>query len=267
MNSDGRADPDDGPTSRRLVGSVARAIALLDALAESESGLGVNELARRIGVNASTASRLAATLQDAGLVERPVAGGPYRLGLRLVALSDRVLGQLDVRQRGRPLLIRLAQETGETATLSVPSGGQAVTVDFIPSGSSVVSMARLGRPSILHATAVGKVVLALDPHWALGHASGHAGLELVPYTDRTITDPRALASELQAVRERGYAEAIGEREADLGALAAPVFGRGGELQAILGLQGPVARLPAGTRRALRMPLLDACAELERLLGA
>ena len=53
------------------------------------------------------------------------------------------------------------------------------------------------------------------------------------------------------MRERGYAEAIGEREADLGALAAPVFGRGGELVAILGLQGPVARLPAGTRRALR----------------
>ncbi len=106
------------------MGSVARAIALLDALAESESGLGVNELARRIGVNASTASRLAATLEDAALVERSSAGGPYRLGLRLVALSDRVLGQLDVRQRARPLLTRLAHETGETATLSVPSGGR-----------------------------------------------------------------------------------------------------------------------------------------------
>jgi IclR family acetate operon transcriptional repressor len=101
------------------VGSVARAIAMLDALAESESGLGVNELARRIGVNASTASRLAATLEDAGLVERSSAGGPYRLGLRLVALADRVLGQLDVRQRARPLLARLASQTGETATLSV----------------------------------------------------------------------------------------------------------------------------------------------------
>ncbi len=167
--------------------SVARAIALLDALAQSESGLGVNELARRIGVNASTASRLAATLEDAGLVERDGDGGPYRLGLRLVALSDRVLGRLDVRQRARPLLGRLAAQTGETATLSVPSGGEAVTVDFVPSGSSVVSMAYLGRPSILHATAVGKVVLAFDRGW---QESGTGGLALPACTERTITSAR-----------------------------------------------------------------------------
>ena len=249
------------PGPRRPVGSVARAIAVLDALAESESGLGVNELARRIGVNASTASRLAATLEEAGLVERGPAGGPYRLGLRLVALADRVLGRLDVRQRARPLLERLVSETGETATLSIPSGGEAVTVDFVPSGSSVVSMARLGRPSVLHATAVGKIVLAF------GAGGGAAAAPLTGYTERTITDPSALEEEIRGVRERGCAEAIGEREADLGAMAAPVFGRGGELQAILGLQGPVARLPAATRRALRGPLIEAADELGRLLGA
>jgi IclR family acetate operon transcriptional repressor len=235
------------------VGSVARAIALLDALADSGDGLGVNELARRIGVNPSTASRLAATLQDAGLVERS-AGGPYRLGLRLVALSDRVLGQLDVRQRARPLLARLAETSGETATLSVPSGGEAITVDFVPSGSSVVSMARLGRPSILHATAVGKVVLAFG--------DVQPG-ELIAYTERTITSPHALAAELDAIRERGYAEAIGEREADLGAIAVPVRGRGAELTAVLGLQGPAARLPLSVRKTLRATLLEAAAELGR----
>jgi IclR family acetate operon transcriptional repressor len=240
------------------VGSVARAIELLNALADSEAGLGVNELARRIGVNPSTASRLAATLEAGGLVERS-EGGPYRLGLRLVALSDRVLGQLDVRQRARPLLARLAAQTGETTTLSVPSGDEPVTVDFVPSASSVVSLARLGRPSVLHATAVGKVVLAFGDRARPG--------ELTAYTQRTITAPDALASELDAIRSRGYAEAIGEREADLGAVAVPVFGRGAELVAVLGVQGPAARLPAGTRRALRPLLLQAAAELSGQLGA
>jgi IclR family acetate operon transcriptional repressor len=244
---------------RRSVGSVARAIALLDALAESDTELGVSELARRIGVNASTASRLLATLESSGLVERS-AGGPYRLGLRLVALSDRVLGQLDVRQLARPLLARLAQQTAETATLSVPSGGDPITVDFVPSGSSVVSMARIGRPSVLHATAAGKVALAF------GAAGGATAGPLVAYTAHTITDRSALAAELDAIRARGYAEAIGEREADLAAIAAPVFGRGGELAAILGVQGPASRLPAETRRALRAQLLEAAAELSGLLG-
>ncbi len=68
-----------GEAPRRAVGSVARATQLLDVLAASETPLGVNELARRIGVNASTASRLLATLQDAGLVMR-TDSGPYRLG-------------------------------------------------------------------------------------------------------------------------------------------------------------------------------------------
>ncbi len=243
---------------RRPVGSVARAVALLEALSDSDAGLGVNELARRIGVNASTASRLLSTLEAAGIVQRS-GGGPYRLGLRLVHYADRVLGQLDVRQLARPLLAGLAARTGETATLSVPSGGEAVTVDFVPAGSSVVSMARLGRPSVLHATAVGKVVLAF------GGGASDAGA-LTAFTDRTIVDALALEAEVAAVRARGYAEAVAEREVDLVAVAAPVIGRGRELAAILGVQGPLSRMSAGARRAVRGPLLDAAVELGALLG-
>ncbi len=240
-----------------------RATQLLDELATSDAGLGVNELARRIGVNASTASRLLATLQAAGLVTRADDGGPYRLGLKLVTLSERVLQQLDVRQLARPLLARLVAQTGETATLSLPGEGEAVTADFVPSPSSVVSMAFVGRPSIPHATATGKVMLA---NAAPG---GPAPMPeaLTAFTPRTITDPAELAAELATVRSRGWAEAVGEREADLAAVAAPAFGRAGELVAILGVQGPAARLPAGTRRALREPLMSAAAELSRALGA
>jgi IclR family acetate operon transcriptional repressor len=240
------------------VGSVARAIALLDAVADSEGGARVNELARRIGVNPSTASRLLSTLEAGGLVER-TPQGPYRLGLKLVALSDRVLTQLDVRERARPWLTWLVQETGETATLSVPGGGEAITVDFVPSPSSVVSLARLGRPSVAHATAAGKVMLAFGPRAA-------SDVELTAFTERTITDADALSGELERIRGAGIAEAVGEREPDLNALAAPVLGRGGELVAILGLQGPAARLPAATRRALRDPLLHASGELGQALG-
>ncbi len=237
---------------------MARALALLDALAASDGGLGVNELARRIGVNASTASRLLATLERARIVARE-PGGPYRLGLRLVELSDRVLAQLDVRELARPWLTQLVQETGETATLSVPGEGEAITVDFVPSAFSVASMARLGRPSVPHATAAGKVMLAFG-------GENLEGLELAAYTERTITEPAVLAAQLETVRATGVAEAVGEREPDLNALAAPVLGRGGALLAIIGLQGPAPRLPAATLRALHEPLRTAAAAVSRSLG-
>lgn len=245
----------------RSVGSVARAVALLDALATSPDGLGVNELARRIGVNASTASRLLGTLEAGGLVERG-PGGPYRLGLRLVALADGVLSRLDVRELARPHLRALAARTGETATLSVPGGAEAVTVDFVPGDSSVLSLARVGRPSIRHATAVGKVMLAFA-----GEPDDLAHALLERFTDRTIVDPALLARQVEAVRARGWAEAVGEREADLNALAAPVFGRAGELQAILGLQGPAGRMGASRRRELLPALSEEAEGLSSELGA
>ena len=103
----------------------------------------------------------------------------------------------------------------------------------------------------------------------LAYAATPGGVGAAPlasFTERTITDPGALAAELETVRERGWAEAVGEREADLVAVAAPVFGRAGALAAILGVQGPQSRLPAAVRRAARVPLLAAAGELGRTLG-
>jgi DNA-binding IclR family transcriptional regulator len=243
--------------SSRPVTSVARALALLAELRDSERALGVNELARRIGVNASTASRLLATLESEGLVQREDRG-PYRLGLGLVRLADRALAQVDLRTQARPLLIELMERTGETATLSLPGEGAAITVDSVPSRAGVVSMARLGRPSIAHATAVGKVMLAF------GGGPLPRERELVAFTPRTITDPARLAAEIERVRERGFATVFGEREPDVNAIAAPVFGRDRRLEAIIGVQGPAARL-ADPERALE-PLCEAAGALGRALG-
>jgi DNA-binding IclR family transcriptional regulator len=241
----------------RTVASVARALALLEELRISERGLGVNELARRIGVNASTASRLLATLESAGMVQRNDQG-PYRLGLGLVSLADRVLSRLDIQALARPVLVELMEQSGETSTLSVPGEREAITVDSVPSRSSVVSTARLGRPSVSHATAVGKAMLAF------GGGPVPPERELVAFTDRTITNRLALATEIETVRERGYAMVFGEREVDVNAIAAPAFDRTGALAAILGLQGPAARLEDPTTH---LPiLLDGARELTRALG-
>jgi DNA-binding IclR family transcriptional regulator len=245
-------------TTRPPVASVARAIRILDELRDSEQSLGVNEIARRIDVNPSTASRLLATLEHSRLVQREPEQGPYRLGLALVTLADRVLSRLDLQALARPVLVELMESTGETATLSLPGDREAITVDSAPSRSSVVSMARLGRPSIAHATAVGKVMLAF------GGGPLPREQDLTALTDRTITDLAELAAAVVAVGQHGYATVFGERDVDVNAIAAPVFDRAGALAAILGLQGPASRLRDPTQ--LLDVLLRATATLTRALG-
>jgi IclR family acetate operon transcriptional repressor len=224
--------------SRRL-GSVERAIALLEALAAAAGPLGTNELARRSGINASTVSRVLATLLESGFVEREPGGQRWQLGLRLVHLGNAALARLDLRDLARPLLEQLVRETGETATLSLPAQGEGVTVDFAPSPHSVSSRAEIGRASVAHATAVGKLVLAHTP----------GALELAG----------------AAVRAAGVAEAAGEREPGLNAIAAPVLAGDGRLVAVLGLQGP-ERFDAAARSAAAQPLTRAAALLAATAG-
>ncbi len=245
------------PAARRI-GAVERALLVLDALGEAGGEIGTNELARRTGINASSVSRLLATLVDAGYAE-PTPSGRYRLGVRLLQLGSRALDGLDLRALARPALEALAAATGETATLSVPGGRDAVTLDFAHSAQAVQSIARLGRPSVAHATATGKVLLAFgDVPLPSGRLTG--------YTERTVTDPEALAREVERCRELGWAAAVGEREPDLAAIAAPVHGSRGELAAILGLQGPAGRFDEGARRRAVAALTRAAAELSARLG-
>lgn len=240
-------------TVNRPVATVERAVAVLHALADSEGDLGNNEIARRTGINASTVSRLLATLAKDELVSRVADNGQFRLGPRLVELGNAALARVDVRQLCRPHLVALTAATGETATLSVPYEEGTITVDFVQSPSSVRSVAQVGRPSIAHATATGKVFLAYAGTMPAG--------PLASYTSRTITDVSALAAQVTAIRGRGWAQAVGEREAELNAIAAPVHGPGEVLTAVLGLQGPAGRFGPKAMRATVDLLLSHCSEL------
>jgi DNA-binding IclR family transcriptional regulator len=246
-----------GQPSQERVASLGRSLAILEALADGGE-LGTNELARRTGATASTVSRQLGTLVEARFVEHDPQNGRYRLGIRLVELANTVLVRLDVRTVARPHLEALAAELDETATLSVPGDPDAVTVDFVRSQQYVQGNTRVGRPSIAHATAAGKVMLAFtgrlpDP-------------PLRAYTERTIVDVDRLAQELERVRRRGYAEAYEEREPDLNAIGAPVWGSGGELAGIVTVHGPVRRFGRAAARKALPVLLDHAAGVTAALG-
>ena len=229
------------PRASRLVAAVGRAVAVLEVLADADGDLGTNEIARRTGINPSTISRLLATLGGAGLVAHSAETGRYRLGLRMLHYGNAVLSRLDLREVARGYLRTLTTATGETATLSVAGGGTALTVDYVQSPASVQSVATLGRPSVAHATAVGKVMLAFTDL--------RPDAPLTAFTDATITDPDRLCDEVERTRHRGWADATGEREQDLHAVAVPVRNADGALLAILGVQGPSWRFGADERQA------------------
>jgi DNA-binding IclR family transcriptional regulator len=222
-----------GQPSSRDVEATVRAVQVLDALAEGGE-LGTTEIARRTGISASTVSRQLGTLARLGLVEHAPASGRYRLGVRILRLANAVLGRLNLRDVARPTLEELVRQVGETATLSIPGDGDAITVDFVPSEHYLQGVTRLGRPSVGHASSAGKVMLAF------GNVPLPRG-KLASYAPRTITDPAALAEEIARVREQGWAEAVEEREVGLSAIAAPVWGASGELAAVVALQGPTSR--------------------------
>ena len=247
-----------GQPAVRHVAAVERAFTVLDALADGGE-LGTNEIARRTGINASTVSRLLATLAASRYVEHVPQTGRYRLSLRLIELGNVVLGRLDLRAVARPHLQALVDETGETATLSAPGEHDAVTVDFAHSSSVVQSVAQLGRPSVGHATAVGKVMLAFGDV-ELPTAPFHA------FTARTITARERLVEELADVRRRGFAEAREEREEGLAALAAPVRGSHAELVAIIGVQGPASRFDTKAMRAAAALLVEHTTAVSAALG-
>ena len=239
-----------GLPATRQVAAVQRAITILDELAEARGELGTNEIARRTGINVSTISRILATLASGGLVDHVAATGRYRLGAGVVRLAN--AAGLDIRSLARPHLEELGQSIGETITLSVPGEHEAFTLDFVQSQLTVRSVAEVGRTSVAHATAAGKVFLAYGGKLPDG--------PLRPYTDRTTTERGVLEVELASVRDRGWAQAAGEREDDMNAIAAPVLDRTGKLVAILGVQGPAVRFSPRAMRAA-VPLLTGKATL------
>ena len=246
-----------GQPATRQVAAVQRAVAILGELADARAELGTNEIARRTGINVSTISRILATLVSGGLVEHVTTTGRYRLGVGVIRLANAAGERRDIRSLARPHLEDIAAQVQETATLSVPGGHEAITLDYVQSPLSVRSVAEVGRASAAHATAVGKVFLA--------HGGTVPAGPLHAYTGRTIVDHDALRAEVAGVGERGWGQALGEREEDLNAVAAPVRTAAGELVASLGVQGPAVRFGPRAMRTAAELLLDRAAVISSAL--
>ena len=261
------ADRMNGPGGMVLDGnavrSVDRAAALLLALGESQGEAGVTELARRLGLHKSTASRLLATLQKRGLVEQDDETGKYRLGLVVIRLAERAERTLDLRGIALPELERLARLTHETTGLGILDGDTMLTVAQVDGPNLIAVGDWTGRATPLHCVASGKVLLS---SLAEREVLRIVRRGLVSYTERTIVELEPLLEELARIRRRGYATAIGEYELGLNAVAAPVHDARGNVIAAVDIWGPAFRLTPRRIPELAAQAREAAAAISVRLG-
>lgn len=199
------------------VQSVERAFALLEALADAGSALGVSQLAQQSGLPLPTIHRLARTLVDLGYL-RQEESRRYVLGPRLIGLGEASAHLLGV--WARPHLARLVDELGESANLAMLDGDEIVYVAQVQSRQSMRMFTEVGRRVLPHCTAVGKAIMAEMPADAVREILRRTGMP--HHTERTITDPDVFAKELAVAAERGYAVDEGEQETGVRCVAVAV---------------------------------------------
>lgn len=220
------------------VGVVDKSVAILDALA-AHGPLSLAGLVDATGVSRPPAHRLAVALGAHGLVGRD-ADGRFRLGLRLLAWGSRAAAPAELVDAAGPVLAHLRDETDESAQLYVREGDRRVCVAVAERPSGLRDTVPVGASLPLTAGSGGSVLLA----WSGG-----------------IDDAR-----LEAVRTRGWAESVAEREAGVASVSAPVRDGDGAVVAAISVSGPVERLGKRPGRRLAAPVAAAARALEHAVG-
>jgi IclR family transcriptional regulator, KDG regulon repressor len=240
-----------------------RAMALLDAMAAAPGELSLIELCKRVRLHKSTVHRLASVLEKQRLVER-TAAGKYRLGLKLFELGSRAVAGLDLRERARTHLERLAFETNETVHLCVLDEGEVLYLDKVEPDRSVRLSSSIGHRNPAHCTAVGKAIMAFSPETEVDAIISRHGLR--PSTRHTIITAAALKAELGEVRRLRYARDWEEHEEGVNCLAAPVRDFSGKVIAALSLSGPSFRVSEKSLNAFAAAVIATAEALSRDLG-
>src|SRR5919198_2777361 len=201
-----------------MIQSVDRAISILKALATAPGRLGVSELSDRLGLAKGTVHGLLRTLQEHGLVEQHADSDKYQLGPQLLQLSNRYLDLSELRSRSLAWSEALASRADEAVRVGVFHGDGMLVVHHVFRPDASLQILEVGAVLPLHATALGKAVLAfLDEETR----KDLVGTEPPRLTGQTLVTPAALGRDLDTVRERGYAPEREEAGLRGGALSPP----------------------------------------------
>jgi len=249
------------------VQSIERAAAILRLLARGPGRRGLGEVAASLGLARGTAHGILRTLQGVGFVEQDAATGKYQLGAALLHLGSSYQDVNELRSRAINWADALAARGGEAVRIGTLLDGQVLVVHHVFRPDDTLQTLDVGALLPLHATALGKALLAYDTT-ATAELLAESGL--ASYTPHTITSPLALARALKQIREAGVATESEEYVAGEASLAAPIRGHGGLVVGAIGISGAVERFcdaRGRPRPKLVTHLRDAARAVSRDLGA
>jgi len=244
--------------------AVERALAMLESVAEESEGLSNADISRKLKIPKSSASYILRTLEKKGYLNREQGTGKYRVGLKVLSLSRGALSGLDVREVALPIMRRLMEQTSLTCHLAILDGPDAVYIEKVEPQGFIKMDTWVGRRMRVHATSVGKALVAHITRERLEKILSEQGME--KRTPKTITTVPRLLKELEKVRQQGYA--VDDEENNMGArcVGAPVFNQHGSIEASLGLSGTINQVNAQTMPRILEALKDAARHVSMQLG-
>lgn len=248
----------DAIEAARATGTAAfsKFMAILQLIADAGTPPTIAQLATQSGFPRPTVYRIVGALIAEGLVAESLGGSTLIPGPRLMTLASRSWERSDLRVAAIDALQQLRDATQETVHLAVRSGTEMVYIEKLESPHAVRMASRIGTRVTLYSSSVGKAYLA-----ALDAATRDAllrTLTLERLTPNTIVEPAALAAELDATRERGYAEDREENEAQIFCYGCAIIGRGGVPVGSISVSIPLFRKSATPLETYVAPLKTAC---------
>lgn len=244
--------------------SLAKALAVLEALSASQRPLSAAQLGRQLKLTRPTVYRILGTLSRYEYVTRHPDGPFYRPSFKLLELGHQVLERTDLLDAARPTLRQLAGQFRETVHLAVEEEGRMVYLDKMEGSGPFCANSRTGRRVPMHCTALGKSVLAhLPPERVRAILGRHGMLRATPRTIVTVSD---MERELDRVRRQGYAIDDVEFEEGVRCVGAAILDHRGIPVAAMSVSAPVSRMRQARAHQVGRILRDAVAEASRALG-
>ena len=247
-----------------MVKSAERTLMILEEVCAHKTGLTQKELSELLGIPKSSLSAILSDLTAAEYVRLDPLKKLYMIGPQILTLAGRYLDNQDMVGQGRPLVIELARETGESGVLAIPMDWEALLVCKEDCVQPILPSIQVGTRFPMNASAVGKAMLAHFPDEDIERFLESA--EFVALTPQTPTDPQKLREELAEIRATGVAYNRDNYCVGLSAIAAPVFEHSGKVVAAMSISLLSQSLTKEKKAVCEDVIARVTARLSRQLG-